>query len=247
MSLVIENLTFCYRRKNIPAVEYFSYTFQPGKFYGIFGTNGSGKSTLLKIAIGDLFADKAVLLENKPVREFSSKELAKLMAYAPQEEELLLPFTVKKCIALGRYAWNDNNSALIDRLLKDWNAEHLADKLFAELSGGERQKIKLLRILAQDTRYILLDEPASSLDLPKQIELYRKLQKVAHEENKCIIMVCHDLYIAPGFIDEILLLKNGNLIYSGQTETQEAAQAIRDAFEYDFTISRKNNNIEISW
>ena len=60
-------------------------------------------------------------------------------------------------------------------------------------------------------------------------------------------MVCHDLYIAPGFIDEMLLLKNGNLIYSGQTETQEAAQAIRDAFEYDFTISRKNNNIEISW
>ena len=107
---------------------------------------------------------------------------------------MILPFSVKECIALGRYVWNDKNPALIDHLLQEWNAEHLSNKQFSELSGGERQKIKLLRILAQDTRYILLDEPASSLDLARQLELYEKLQKTAHLENKCIIMVCHDLY-----------------------------------------------------
>ena len=145
MSLSVKNLTFCYRRKNIPAVNDFSYTFRSGMFYGIFGANGSGKSTLLKILAGDLSAEQAVLLEDMPLQQLSSRSLAQLMAYAPQEEELLLPFTVKECIALGRYAWNDKNISLIDRLLKEWNVEHLSDKQFAELSGGERQKIKLLR------------------------------------------------------------------------------------------------------
>ena len=247
MSLSVKNLTFCYLRKNIPAVNDFSYTFRSGMFYGIFGAKGSGKSTLLKILAGDLPAEQAVLLEDMPLQQLSSRSLAQLMAYAPQEEELLLPFTVKECIALGRYAWNDKNISLIDRLLKEWNVEHLSDKQFAELSGGERQKIKLLRILAQDTSYILLDEPSSALDFPKQIELYEKLQKVAHEENKCIIMVCHDLYIAPGIIDEMLLLKKGRLIYSGKSGTPEAAKATGEAFEREFVINRQGNNIEISW
>ena len=247
MSLTVKNLTYCYRKGNVPAVNDLSYTFQPGSFYGIFGANGSGKSTLLKLLAGDLSADNPVLVEDRPLHRLPSIEMAKQMAYAPQEEELLLPFTVKECIALGRYAWKDNNTALIDRLLKEWNVEHLSGKRFAELSGGERQKIKLLRILAQDTKYILLDEPASSLDLPKQIELYEKLQKVAHEENKCVIMVCHDLYIAPGMIDEMLLMKKGCLLYAGKSETPEAVKATGEAFERDFIINRKVRHIEINW
>ena len=247
MSLSVIHLSFSYPNSKVPAVDDLSCTFKPGTFYGIFGANGSGKSTLLKLLAGDLSGDAAVLLEGRVLRSFNCKERAKALAYAAQEEELIMPFKVKDCIALGRYAWNDENNALIARLLKDWNAEALQDKLFAELSGGERQKIKLLRILAQDTRYILLDEPASSLDLPKQLELYENLQKVAHEENKCIVMVCHDLYTAPTFIDEMLIMKAGKLLYSGFPESTEAAEATSKAFDRNFKINRKKRCIELSW
>lgn len=247
MSLSAIHASFSYRNGAVLAVEDFSYTFKPGVFYGIFGANGSGKSTLLKMLAGDIEPNNPILLDGKALRKMSSAELAKKIAYAVQEEELLLPFKVRDCIAMGRYVWHDKNTALIEQLLTQWKAEHLAEKSFAELSGGERQKIKLLRILAQDTEYVLLDEPASSLDLPKQLELYENLQKVAHQENKCVIMVCHDLYTAPAFIDEILLMKSGRILYAGEVETPQAVKFTSEAFGHDFCISRKNKHVEISW
>ena len=246
MSLSVKGARYFYR-KGTAAVDDVSFSFEPGRFYGIFGSNGSGKSTLLKMLTGDLEPENPVLLEGRALRSFSSMELAQQIAYAEQDAELILPFKVRECIKLGRYIWRDNNTSLIDRLLKDWNAEHLADKEFSELSGGERQKIKLLRIVAHDTRYILLDEPASSLDLPKQIELYENLKKTAHEENKCVIMVCHDLYIAPSYIDEMLIMKQGKLLYAGSAESAGAEQAAAIAFERNFKISRKNQRVEIVW
>ena len=136
---------------------------------------------------------------------------------------------------------------MIDQLLKKWNAEYLRGKSFTGLSGGERQKVKLLRILAQNTRYILLDEPASSLDFAKQLELYENLQQIAHWENKAVIMVCHDLYIAPAFIDEMLLMQKGQLVYSGNPDTQQAASTTAQAFDRNFKISRSIGKVEISW
>ncbi|MBO5924434.1 MAG: ABC transporter ATP-binding protein [Lentisphaeria bacterium] len=246
MSLSLIHANYSYR-KGAAAVKDLSYAFKQGKFYGIFGANGSGKSTLLKMLAGDVEPDNPVLLEDKALKAYSSMELAKLLAYAVQDAELILPFKVRDCITLGRYVWRDSDCGLIDRLLKDWNVEHLQDKQFSELSGGERQKIKLLRILAQATKYILLDEPASSLDLPKQIELYEKLQNIAHNENKCVIMVCHDLYIAPSYIDEMLIMKKGNLLYAGKVDTAEAEKAAAEAFERKFRISRKFQSVEINW
>lgn len=247
MSLSLTSTNFAYHAGKTSAIDDFSYTFKPGTFYGIFGANGSGKSTLLKILTGELTATNPALLDGKVLHKLPRIEVARKLAYASQSEELILPFTVRECIALGRYAWGDNGADLIDRLLKEWNVEHLQNNSFAELSGGERQKIKLLRILAQDTSYILLDEPASSLDWAKQLELYENLQKIAHQQNKCIIMVCHDLYIAPAFIDEMLLMHHGKLIYSGLPDSPRAAQAVSQAFERKFAITRQPHSVQISW
>ena len=246
MSLSLTRASYTYRNGTV-AVKDISYTFKPGVFYGIFGANGSGKSTLLKMLAGDVAPDNPVLLEGRALRKLSSIELARLIAYAEQDAELMLPFCVRECIALGRYVWDDKNDLLIDRLLQEWNAEYLSDKQFSELSGGERQKIKLLRILAQDTRYILLDEPASSLDLGRQLELYEKLQQIAHQENKCVIMVCHDLYTAPAFIDEMLIMKKGDLLYAGKADHRDAQKAIGQTCEREFLITRTHKSIEISW
>ena len=247
MSLSVENLSFAYGKKSSAVLQGISCAFEPGRFYGIFGANGSGKSTLLKVFANLLHTDCKVDIDGRILQELSSKERARLLAFAAQENEYNLPFSARECIKLGRYAWSDVNEELIDRLIDEWNARHLAEKNFNELSGGEQQKIKLLRILAQDTPYILLDEPGSSLDWTRQIELYKKLQMLAHQWNKCVIMVCHDVYLAPSFIDRMLVLAEGRLIYNGEANGAAAAGAVTAAFGQNFTLQRNGNQVVIQW
>ena len=247
MCLCIENLDFAYRKNSVKVLEKITCEFERGKFYGIFGSNGCGKSTLLKVLANLLPGSSPVMLDGKKLKNFSSKQRAQFLGYAAQENELNLPFTVRECIKLGRYAWSDSNDDLIDSLIAEWNMEAFAGKNFSELSGGEQQKIKLLRVLAQDSDYILLDEPGSSLDWTRQLELYERLQKIAHTKNKCVIMVCHDIYLAPSFIDQMLVLADGRLIYNGVPSGSGADNAVARAFGRDFTLQRESGKVVIQW
>lgn len=246
MSLRAEYITYQYHTEKTPALDGISYEFIPGRFYGIFGSNGSGKTTLLKTLAGDINAGK-VFVDDRLLNNIPVKERALLLAIAEQENETALPFTVRECIKLGCYAVGTVNEDLIDELLTCWQMNDLQDKMFTELSGGEKQRVKLLRVLAQNTPYILLDEPAASLDWARQLELYEKLRKLAAESGKCVIMVCHDLYIAPGFIDEMLLMKSGRLIYFGKPDSVDAGNAVAQAFERNMQITRTGNNVTLSW
>ncbi len=247
MSLHIDNLSYSYRNSKNAVLENISCSFEPGKFYGIFGANGSGKSTLLKILSGEIAVKAPVTLDDKALQSYSSRARARKIAYACQANEAALPFTARECIKLGRYAWNDDNPELIDSLLKEWGAEALADRFFTELSGGEQQRIKLLRILAQDTPYILLDEPASSLDWSRQLELYEKLRKIAHQQNRAVIMVAHDLYAAPAFIDRMLILSGGSLAFNGDPSSEEALDAVNSSFGKKCALSRQDNKLIIDF
>ena len=247
MSLCVKNLDFAYRKNSGLVLEKITCEFEPGKFYGIFGSNGCGKSTLLKVLANLQHGSTQVMLDGRMLKSFTSKQRAQLLGYAAQENELNLPFTVRECIKLGRYAWSDSNEDLIDSLIAEWKVDDLAGKNFSELSGGEQQKIKLLRVLAQDSDYILLDEPGSSLDWTRQLELYERLQKIAHEKNKCVIMVCHDIYLAPSFIDQMLVLADGRLIYNGVPAGSCADDAVAKAFGRDFTLLRENGKVVIQW
>ena len=246
MSLKVENLDFSYRRNSSAVLKNISCEFERGNFYGIFGTNGCGKSTLLKILANLLHGTAPVMLDNSDLKSFTARQRARLLGYAAQENELDLPFSARECIKLGRYAWDDENDELIGQLLTEWNAENLADKLFNELSGGEQQKIKLLRVLAQNTDYILLDEPGSSLDWTRQLELYERLQKLSHEKNKCVIMVCHDVYSAPSFIDRMLLIADGRIVYNGEPAGNAADKAFAAAFGRSLTLLGNSNQVVVS-
>ena len=246
MALILQQVSYAYPGAGRNAVDNCSFEFLPGRFYGIFGSNGSGKSTMLKLLAGDIPCSE-LTIDGKVLKKLSPREKAALLAVAEQENELILPFTVRECIKLGCYIRNEGDEELVTRLLTQWQMLHWQDKMFAELSGGERQRVKLLRVLAQDTPYILLDEPASSLDWARQLDLYGKMRTLAHESGKCVIMICHDLYMAPAFIDEMLLMKSGSLIYSGKPDSVEANAAISEAFERDITVQRCTNSVTVSW
>ena len=246
MALVLRNVSYAYPGAGRNAVENCSFEFLPGRFYGIFGSNGSGKSTLLKLLAGDIPCNN-VTIDGNLLKKLSPRQKATLLAVAEQENELILPFTVRECIKLGCYIRNNGDDELVTRLLTQWQMLDWQDKRFAELSGGERQRVKLLRVLAQDTPYILLDEPASSLDWARQLDLYGKMRSLAHESGKCVIMICHDLYMAPAFIDEMLLMKSGSLIYSGKPDSADANLAVSQAFERDIALTRSSNSVTVSW
>ena len=206
----LDNVDFSYSDKKV--LSGISTDFAPGEFYGIFGPNGSGKSTLLKILTGELSPKTGALTPNYS----NAIERARKMAFVEQEIPSGIPLTVREVVMLGRYPWkrNPGHHQAVDEAITALGLTQYAGKSYNCLSGGERQRVMLARSLAQETDIMILDEPASSLDITYQNSFYKLLRKLS-EGGKCIIMVSHDLFIAPGYISKAILLDNGEISATG--------------------------------
>ncbi len=202
-------------------------SFQPGKFYGIFGPNGCGKSTLLKIITGELSAQAG---EITPVYTDALARAQKL-AVLEQEIPTRIPLTVQEVVLLGEYPWRHQASKLAtgQQALELLRLQELAQQPYNLLSGGERQRVMLARALAQDTPTLLLDEPASSLDIGFRYEFYQTLRELC-QRGKCIIMVSHDLFIAPKFLDCALLLQRGQIVATGSASEVLSSHNLHTVF-----------------
>ena len=206
----LNNIDFSYSDRKV--LSDVSVEFKPGNFYGIFGPNGSGKSTLLKILTGELSPDTGILTPHYT----NAIERARRMAFVEQEIPSGIPLTVREVVMLGRYPWkrNPGHHKAVDEAITTLGLTQYAHKSYNFLSGGERQRVMLARSLAQETDIMILDEPASSLDITYQNSFYQLLRELS-ENGKCIIMVSHDLFIAPGYISQAILLNNGKVAAAG--------------------------------
>ena len=221
MNLRVEQVDFAYVPGR-PVLRGVSLEMAAGRVTGLFGPNGSGKSTLLRCLNGSLRPQSGqVWVGEQAVAELGSREAARLMAVVSQDTPRSLPFTALEVVLLGRYPhgemWRDDSAeevAFARRCLARLDAGELAERRFDELSGGERQRVIVGRALAQDTRVLLWDEPVSHLDVRHQLELYRLARALA-DEGRTIVMVCHDLFLAPMFVDQVVLLKAGTVVAAG--------------------------------
>lgn len=216
MRLVVRELSFSYGRR--PALERVSFE-AADELLAVIGPNGSGKSTLLKCLCGILRGEGEIQLQIEgkrfDPRKLSRREMAKLIAYLPQDGETGLPLTALEVVLLGRCPHTgfplrlrgDEIEAAAEAL-RLVGAEDLATRRFDELSGGERQKVRIARAVAQRPRLMLLDEPLNNLDLKHQIELISLLKRLRAERGMCVIAVLHDLNFA-SHADKILALKGG--------------------------------------
>ena len=224
----LKNVSFSYSSGN-PVLKEITTRFNAGAFYGIFGPNGCGKSTLLKLITGEIVPDSGSISPrwNDPL------ERACRLAMVEQEIPGRIPLTVREVVALGRYPWMRRRKALSDiqEVLNELQLAPLAEKPYSHLSGGERQRTMLARAVAQDTPILLLDEPASSLDIGFQHEFYRLLRRFARK-GKCIVMISHDLFIAPHYLDEALLLKGGTIFARGTPAQMLSPENLRAVFQY---------------
>ncbi len=205
---------------------------------GMIGPNGSGKSTLLSICARHLHARGTLALFGRPASAYAPGEWARCVAYLPQSVTAQFDFTVEETIAFGRYPHTGvmgflgaHDRAVIERCMHETELNALRARRLSELSGGERQRVHLAAVLAQEPRLLLLDEPATALDIHHQIALYHILRSCT-ASGITVVLATHDLSLAAHFCDELVLLAHGGIVRHGtpaEVVTEELIQRVYGA------------------
>jgi iron complex transport system ATP-binding protein len=221
---LVDGRDLVYRHASGGGVAGVSLAVARGEIIGLLGPNGAGKSTLVRLLAGALRpAAGAVRLLGDPLATLAPRERARRVAVVPQEPAHELPFTALEVALLGRHphlggvAFESERDVAIARgALERAGALELADRPVGTLSSGERQRVLFARALAQESPLLLLDEPASFLDLRHQVELFDRLRELAGE-GRGVLAVLHDLNLAAEYCDRVLLLRDGALFAEGTT------------------------------
>lgn len=192
-----------------------SLELSQGDFTAILGNNGSGKSTFFSILTGLLQHEGEYQLLDKRFEGISLKERHQLIGYLPQKTELNMPFDVHYVILTGRFPFTNGfhyskaDHKATDEVIEQFELRHLRSRSFNELSGGEKQRVLLARILNRESPLILLDEPLNGIDLKHQHEVISLLKNL--KQDKTILVVIHDLALAVREFDRFLVFSEGNL------------------------------------
>ncbi|MCL1037330.1 heme ABC transporter ATP-binding protein [Shewanella submarina] len=199
-----------------------------GKFTALLGPNGAGKSSLLKCLSQDHKPDiGSIGFRGKPLSDWSQVKLARELAVLPLHSGLGFAFKAKDVVAMGLYPLTlsqQQGDALVTHWLERLDIMHLRDSLYPELSGGEKQRLHLARVLVQLAQseqppVLLLDEPTSALDLAQQHRVLSLLKELAREQEYTIVSVLHDLNQACQYCDELVVLSQGRVAASGTPRT----------------------------
>lgn len=220
--LEIEKLSASYGKKEV--LKDISFSVKPHTVTCIIGKNGSGKTTLLSAICCTMKYKGQISFCGKNLAMMSSKERARTVAFLPQQLPSV-PLTTEEIVKMGRMPYLDigqrftsQDEKAVEDAIKRAEIQNLKDKRADCISGGERQKVYLAMILAQQTRILALDEPATYLDIEHRNEVYGIIKKLKTEEKKTIITVMHDITAAIETADNIVFLDGGRLIFFGSAE-----------------------------
>lgn len=210
-------------RGGSPVLRGVSAILQPGEITAICGPNGAGKSTLLSCLAGLLEPDSgSVMLDGGRVGTLPPRERARRIGYLPQYGEIAWDLSAAGLVALGRLPHRDSDSQAgreaIASAIESCALTELADRPLSTLSGGERARVLLARVLAGEPRWILADEPLAALDLSHQLSLLGVLRKAARA-GAGVVLVLHDLSLAMNYADNVLVLDQGTIVAAGPPES----------------------------
>ena len=212
-----------------------------GEVLALVGPNGAGKSTLLSALAVDLPVDAGeITVDGRSAVEWSAAELARRRAVLPQHHELAFPFSVEQVVAMGRAPWTgsraaDDDSAVVAESLAACEIEHLTDRAFPTLSGGERARVALARVLAQRAQAVLLDEPTAALDLRHQELVLRRCRDRA-AEGCAVVVVVHDLGLAAAHCDRIAIVHDGRIRGVGAPREVLDPQLLTEVYRYPVEV-----------
>ena len=240
--LELRDLSFAYPAGR-PLLEGLSFTFRSGGICAVLGPNGTGKTTLLKLLLGILKPSSGeILLSGMPIGRMTAQRRARKLAYIPQDVSLRFPLSVFEFVLLGRKPWfvwgpSPSDVALTGTVLSRLDLDALAELPLANLSGGQRQKVALARALVQETDWLLLDEPTSSLDLRHQVEVLTTARRVATKQGKGVILSMHDIN---------LLMKDGGIVASGAPADVLTGERIASVYGLPMRAFHAADNPQVS-
>ena len=238
MAIEIRNITKSYGSKKV--VDNVSLTIPTGKITSFIGPNGAGKSTVLSIMSRLLNADSGeIYLNGELLNRKKSSDIAKQLAILKQTNNINLRLTIEDLVSFGRFPYSKGNLTQTDRTFIDnaiayMNLDAIRHQYIDNLSGGQRQRAYIAMTLAQDTDYILLDEPLNNLDMKHSVQIMQVLRKLATELNKTVVIVIHDINFASCYSDYIVAMKNGKLVHQGEINHIMQSTVLQDI--YDMTI-----------
>jgi ABC-type cobalamin/Fe3+-siderophores transport system ATPase subunit len=210
----------------------------------VVGPNGSGKTTLVRALTGLVpISGGAVLVDQRPVAGWDRPAFARVVGVVPQREELVFPLTVAETVLLGRYARmgpfaapGAADAAAVDAALRRCDVEALRERSVDSLSGGEWQRVRIARALAQEPRALILDEPTASLDVRHEMELFELIRQLV-ADGLAGLVITHHLNLAARFADRIVLLSDGQVVATGRPATVLTKERLTTVFGWPVAVT----------
>ena len=244
MILRATNLTVRYPGAMMPALDRVSVAVDAGELVAVVGPNGSGKSTLLGAVLGTLpRATGAVAIMDRPLESWAPRELARIVGVVTQREEMAFPLRVVESVGLGRYARlaalaapAEADTVAVEEAMRRADVITLAARRTDTLSGGEWQRVRVARALAQEPRLLVLDEPTAALDVRHEMEVFELVRRLC-AEGMATLLVTHHLNLAARYADRMLLLHRGRLLADGAPTDVLRAHTLADVFEWPVAVT----------
>jgi len=237
------DLVIKYPGQNRPALNGVNMSAPSGNFYAVLGPNGSGKSTLMKGLLGIAKADQGrVLIAERNVSNWDRKALARVVGVVSQSETVSFPITVREMVGMGRYPHlgplegeGSKDKVAVHEALEVCDVTHLVNRDLSTLSGGELQRVRIARALAQEPMALILDEPTSSLDIKHAMEIL-ELLKQSVASGLTVILTTHGLDLAARFSDRMLLLSEGQVAAEGTPDEVVNEETLADVYGWPVKV-----------
>ncbi|OBA03887.1 iron ABC transporter ATP-binding protein [Paenibacillus polymyxa] len=238
----VKNVSKRYGNKNV--VDQVSVTVPKGTITSFIGPNGAGKSTLLSMISRLTDSDEGeILIDGQAVSLTKSEELARKISILKQTNDVNIRLTVKELVSFGRFPYskgrlNSEDRKMVEQSMAYMGLEDMKDKHIDLLSGGQRQRAFIAMILAQDTEYILLDEPLNNLDMKHSVQIMKTLRGLVDDLGKTILVVLHDINFASCYSDYIVGMKDGRLLKQGTADEMIDSQLLKELYDMDIPIQQ---------
>ena len=229
-------------------VDGVSFEIPKGKVLSLIGPNGAGKSTVMGM-ISRLVAGDAGLVDfdGREIRKWKSRELSRRLAILTQTNNVQMKLTVRELVSFGRFPYSGSrltaeDEAIVDRSIAYMELEDMQEQFIDELSGGQRQRAYIAMVIAQDTEYILLDEPTNNLDIYHATNMMRIVRRLCDELGKTVALVLHEINYAAFYSDYICAFVNGRIAKFGTVREVMTKENLSQIYSVDFEIMEIDGN-----
>lgn len=219
-----------------------SFEIPKGKVLSLIGPNGAGKSTVMGMISRLIAKDSGTInFEEKDLSKWNSKELAKKLSILTQHNNIQMKLTVRELVAFGRFPYSGSrltveDNEMIDKAIAYMELEEFEDRFIDELSGGQRQRAYIAMVIAQDTEYVLLDEPTNNLDIYHASNMMRTVRRLCDELGKTVVLVLHEINYAAFYSDYICAFVDGKIAKFGTVDEVINKDTLHDIYKVDFEI-----------